>query len=119
LAGWRHTFFGAREQVLSKLEEKRIAGEIAASLDAKVLLSVKDKSSFDFLRQLEPKLRFYFIVSQLLLEHAPNQEVEFDVVVSKADGAKCVRCWNYSACVGSFPDDPELCERCMDALKTL
>jgi len=32
--------------------------------------------------------------------------------VSRADGSKCERCWNYSQVVGSFVDHPTLCERC-------
>jgi isoleucyl-tRNA synthetase len=34
------------------------------------------------------------------------------VGVSKADGEKCERCWNYSKKVGNFRDHAKLCERC-------
>jgi isoleucyl-tRNA synthetase len=32
--------------------------------------------------------------------------------VTRADGAKCERCWNYTLDVGSFHDHPTLCARC-------
>ena len=39
------------------------------------------------------------------------------VLVEKADGDKCQRCWNRSTTVGAFDDHPELCERCCNVLK--
>ncbi|MGL6344425.1 MAG: zinc finger domain-containing protein, partial [Waterburya sp.] len=39
------------------------------------------------------------------------------IAVVKADGEKCERCWNYSLSVGSFKDDPTICDRCNAALK--
>jgi isoleucyl-tRNA synthetase len=32
--------------------------------------------------------------------------------VTRADGAKCERCWVYAQDVGSFVDHPSLCSRC-------
>lgn len=32
--------------------------------------------------------------------------------VSRAEGLKCERCWNYTAQVGSFAEHPTLCSRC-------
>jgi isoleucyl-tRNA synthetase len=32
--------------------------------------------------------------------------------VTRADGEKCERCWNYTRDVGSFLDHPTLCARC-------
>ena len=39
------------------------------------------------------------------------------VVVERASGRKCERCWNWSEAVGSFADTPELCDRCAHTLK--
>lgn len=36
--------------------------------------------------------------------------------VSRADGSKCERCWNYSGQVGSFSDHPTLCGRCFNVI---
>jgi len=109
--------FALREKVLLKLEEKRAKGEIASSLDAKVKVSIKDSAIFEVLRKYEANLRFYYIVSQLALTQNPGQTDEFEIEAAKADGTKCVRCWNYSTQVGKFADDPELCERCVEAVK--
>ncbi len=110
--------FALREKVLLKLEEKRAKGEIAASLDAKVKVIVKDSQTFEILKKYESNLRFYLIVSQLALTQNPGQTDAFDAEVTKAEGTKCVRCWNYSTQVGQFADDPDLCERCADSVKS-
>lgn len=36
--------------------------------------------------------------------------------VSRAEGSKCERCWNYSGQVGSFSDHPTLCGRCFNVI---
>ena len=41
------------------------------------------------------------------------------IEVKKADGAKCDRCWNYSAHVGEDKTYPTVCERCSAVLKEL
>ena len=37
---------------------------------------------------------------------------EIWIGVTRADGAKCERCWVYTQDVGSFVDHPSLCSRC-------
>ena len=39
--------------------------------------------------------------------------------VSKADGTKCDRCWNYSTHVGEDKHYPTVCERCSAVLKEI
>src|SRR5690606_5851431 len=34
------------------------------------------------------------------------------VVVSRASGERCARCWRWSESVGPAPDHPQLCARC-------
>ncbi|XP_010248472.1 PREDICTED: isoleucine--tRNA ligase, chloroplastic/mitochondrial isoform X2 [Nelumbo nucifera] len=36
--------------------------------------------------------------------------------VSRAEGSKCERCWNYSPQVGSFSEHPTLCSRCYNVI---
>ena len=36
--------------------------------------------------------------------------------VSRAEGSKCERCWNFSLRVGSFPEHPTLCKRCFNVV---
>ncbi len=44
---------------------------------------------------------------------------EITVGVAKAAGAKCSRCWNYSAAVGGDAEHPELCERCGPVVRAM
>ncbi len=41
------------------------------------------------------------------------------VVLSKAEGCKCKRCWKYSLEVGRLVKWPETCYRCVDFLEQL
>jgi isoleucyl-tRNA synthetase len=41
---------------------------------------------------------------------------ELIVVVHRADGKKCDRCWNYSTHVGENARYPTVCERCTETL---
>ena len=34
------------------------------------------------------------------------------ILALKADGAKCMRCWNYDVSVGEFNTHPLICKRC-------
>lgn len=36
--------------------------------------------------------------------------------VSRANGSKCERCWNFSLQVGSFVEHPTLCGRCFNVI---
>ncbi len=64
-----------------------------------------------------------FLASQVeLVDSLPDAEYKSEseianISVVKADGEKCDRCWNYSLSVGSFADDPTICDRCNAALK--
>jgi isoleucyl-tRNA synthetase len=56
-------------------------------------------------------------------EHSASVVVEgvgeVTVGVTRADGAKCSRCWNYSVLVGSDAEHPELCERCSPVIRAM
>ena len=39
-----------------------------------------------------------------------------DVVVSRAGGLKCERCWHWELQIGRDPANPGLCDRCVDAI---
>ncbi|MFM2313158.1 MAG: hypothetical protein RLZZ04_2434 [Cyanobacteriota bacterium] len=131
-----------RDQVNQVMEEARKDKVIGSSLDAKVLFCVKefeqhiDKEislSKKSLNLLNPKnsvddksvdqLRYFFLASQVeLVDSLPDAEYKSksdiaNIAVVKADGEKCDRCWNYSLSVGSFAEDPTICDRCNAALK--
>ena len=111
--------------VLKALEEKRAQGLIGNSLEAKVAIITKDDKFFGFLKGYLNQLSSIFIVSCVDVK---KQDVlpecaglVFDdpgicVIVEKAAGAKCQRCWNYSESVGKDPAHPEICDRCIKAI---
>jgi isoleucyl-tRNA synthetase len=102
-----------REEVLKALEEKRIAKLIGSPLEAKVTIFLKEKEEYEFLTRYSSDLRYIFIVSQVELKKGDKTEIQ----VTKADGRKCSRCWNWSILVGKDKDNPSLCERCIDVVK--
>ncbi|HXY51414.1 MAG TPA: isoleucine--tRNA ligase [Terriglobales bacterium] len=114
------TLVGVREQVLKALEEARNAKQIGKSLEAEVMISTSDPV-YSVLARHADQLRYLFIVSAVTLEEktAGNGTGSVAVHVSKADGRKCERCWNYSIRVGEYRSYPTVCERCSAVLKEL
>jgi isoleucyl-tRNA synthetase len=122
-----------RDEVNQVMEQARTAKAIGSSLDAKILLHVDDPdlknklaayNSSDTLSEKNiDELRYFFLASQVeLVDSLPDAEYKSEsdiahIAVVKADGEKCDRCWNYSLSVGSFKDDPTICDRCNAALK--
>jgi len=116
LTSWAH-LFGYRDQVLSKLEEARIAKVIGSSLEARVEISA-GSHAFKNLAAHRDDLRYLFIVSEVALSE-PNAELGEDdlkITITRAHGDKCERCWNYSTRVGESSRYPGVCERCVKAL---
>jgi isoleucyl-tRNA synthetase len=109
-----------RDEVLRKLEEARNNKLIGGSLEAQVTI-VAPENTYRVLSKIQDQLRYLFIVSAVTLEQAPsgNGAGAVKVQVSKADGRKCDRCWNYSTHVGEDPVYPTVCERCSAALKEI
>lgn len=112
-----------RDDVLKALEEARNAKTIGKSLEAKVTVYVKkelleafDTTKIDFAQ--------FFIVSDFTLaglkEEAPAEALDLDVasvIVVKAQGEKCERCWTISSRVGESDKHPTLCVRCADVVE--
>jgi isoleucyl-tRNA synthetase len=116
LASWAH-LFGYRDVVLGKLEEARIAKVIGSSLEARIEISAGSEA-YDQLKRHADDLRYLFIVSEVTLL-APNVSRDasaIEVTVTRANGEKCERCWNYSTRVGESSRFPTVCERCVEAL---
>ncbi|KAK4265762.1 hypothetical protein QN277_026775 [Acacia crassicarpa] len=123
-----------RTEVNRVLEIARTGKLIGASLDAKVHIYTADASLASQLSELcaakndADALHRLFITSQAeilpSLEHQLIADIPYSgecviqgnskvwVGVSRAEGSKCERCWNYSPLVGSFSDHPTLCGRC-------
>jgi isoleucyl-tRNA synthetase len=110
-----------REAVSKVLEPMRAGGAIGAGLEADVDLYLEA----DTLRALAPvagELRFLFLVSELRLhpladqpaDAAKGEGTEAWILARPTTHAKCIRCWHYRADVGSNPEHPEICARCVD-----
>jgi isoleucyl-tRNA synthetase len=110
-----------REAVGKVLEPMRAEGRIGASLAAEVDVYADLKSPLP--AGAKEELRFLFITSRLDLKPASARtpdafaaEGAF-IVANPSAHTKCVRCWHYRPEVGSFPDDPELCGRCVENVR--
>jgi isoleucyl-tRNA synthetase len=114
-----------REVVLKVLEEARVSGIIGSSLEAKVAIYTQKKEAFSFIEGYKDDLPALFIVSQAELKSEPppanavkdEEFPEISVVVEKAEGQKCARCWNYSNTVGVDSEYKDACQRCQDVLR--
>jgi isoleucyl-tRNA synthetase len=111
------TLLAAREQVLKELENARNSKLIGKSLEAQVKVSAAEPI-YSVLNARRDQLRYLFIVSAVTLElkTSGNGTGSIAAVVTKADGNKCDRCWNYSTHVGEDKDFPTVCERCSAVL---
>jgi isoleucyl-tRNA synthetase len=110
-----------RTEVLKALEEARQSKLIGgANLEAQVAVTAAEPA-FSVLARYQDQLRYLFIVSVVALEPggSGNGTGGVSVRVSKADGKKCERCWNYSIHVGEDAIYPTVCERCSAVLKEL
>ncbi|MFQ6083915.1 MAG: class I tRNA ligase family protein, partial [Candidatus Aminicenantia bacterium] len=105
-----------REKVLKELEGARGSGLIGNSLEAKVNLKIP-ASEISFYQRYKEEFPFLFVVSQVDLTSREGGEIE--VEVTRAEGEKCERCWNYSSRVGEDTQFPSLCPRCVTVVKEL
>jgi isoleucyl-tRNA synthetase len=115
------TLLSVRTEVLKALEEARQSKLIGgANLEAEVTLTAAEPV-FSVLKRYQERLRYLFIVSAvtLLQGTSGNGTGGVSVQVSKADGKKCERCWNYSIHVGEDSVYPTVCERCSAVLKDI
>jgi isoleucyl-tRNA synthetase len=100
---------GVRDTVNKALEEARQRAEIGKSLEAEVVLRPRAEEEAEFLERYEGILPELFIVSAVRLEPpGPNDP---PVVVLRAGGEKCSRCWT----VTPSPvrrEESTLCPRC-------
>jgi isoleucyl-tRNA synthetase len=113
-------------EVTKLLEEKRSAGIIGSSFDAKINLLTKDEKRYTRLKSLKADLSEILKVSEVTVRLSETSGPEPDVdannpdaaiVVDKADGKKCERCWNYSTTVGTHSQHTQLCGKCVEAIQ--
>ena len=107
---------GLRNQVLAKLEEARNEKLIGSALGAKVHLSIADDALYQLLKHMDAQeTRELFIVSEVKLEKCTSKK-EHLIEISKAEGTKCVRCWQFKKTVGSDPQHSEICAECLSVI---
>jgi isoleucyl-tRNA synthetase len=129
LAGKWERIFRERSEVLKALEQARTGGIIGHSLDAKVVFEDRNggqrSSLIEWIQNDLTRLQDLLIVSQVseLSDGGAPTGVSYDsellkcrIVVGKADGAKCERCWKYDAQVGNHEKYPTVCARCATVL---
>ncbi|XP_058212467.1 isoleucine--tRNA ligase, chloroplastic/mitochondrial isoform X2 [Rhododendron vialii] len=127
-----------RTEVNKVLEVARTEKLIGSSLEAKVYLHTLDDSLAARLNEMSAAkndadtLHRIFITSQVQilssLESVQTRDIPYRgeyliqgkkkiwIGVSRAEGSKCERCWNYSLQVGSFSEHPTLCTRCYNVV---
>lgn len=111
-------FLNLRDDVLKALEEARNQKVIGKSLAAKVSLYVREDAK-ELLDSIEENLKQLFIVSGFEIagkfEEAPDNALKLEntaIVVAKAEGETCDRCWTVTLDVGTVEEHPTLCARC-------
>src|SRR5690606_34901724 len=105
------------------LEEARNAKIIGKSLTAKVTLYVREHIK-PLLDSIDENIGQIFIVSDFEVagsyEEAPDEALKLEhaaIVVTKAEGETCERCWVVTPDVGKNDKHPTLCPRCADVVE--
>jgi isoleucyl-tRNA synthetase len=113
--------YAIRDEVNKALEAKRQEGIIGSALAAEVVVYAS-ADAHRLLERLADELRFILITSSAMLlpmsecstDALLNEELGVAVEVKASSHPKCNRCWHRREEVGSHPDHPELCTRCVD-----
>lgn len=108
-----------RSEINRVLEQARNEKVIGSSLEAEVTLYANEELT-TLLNKLENELRFVLITSKAEVKPLAQAEVEqgemvgLAVKVVRSQAEKCPRCWHYSATIGTNPNHPTLCTRCVE-----
>ena len=109
-----------RSEVNKVLEQARTDKQLRGSLEAAVTLYA-DKALAEKLNALGNELRFVLLTSQATvadIHDAPENALASDmaglkIILSKAQGEKCPRCWHYATDIGQVAEHADLCGRCV------
>jgi len=105
-----------RRLVNIEIEKFRNSGAVGGSLECKVGISYSDESMKLLLEKYLKDLPAIFIVSSVKIK-GQSSDGNIYLEVSKADGKKCPRCWNWRKDIGENPDKIEVCSKCYEAIK--
>ncbi|GFP83460.1 isoleucine--tRNA ligase [Phtheirospermum japonicum] len=128
------TILELRTEVNKVLEIARTKKLIGSSLESKVYLHASDADLVSRLVEMcasdndADTLHRIFLTSQVEIlpslenvrednipctgEYLIEDQSKVWIGVSRANGLKCERCWNFSLQVGAYNDHPTLCSRC-------
>ncbi|HBY48297.1 MAG TPA: isoleucine--tRNA ligase, partial [Alcanivorax sp.] len=122
LASWEQVQ-AVKQAVNKAIEEARNRKELRANLAADATLYVDERLA-GLLGRLGDELRFVTITSTATLAPLADAPAELPdsavaglkVQVAPSPHDKCVRCWHHRPDIGTHPEHPELCGRCVTNL---
>lgn len=113
---------GLRQEVAKALEAARTDKLIGGSLEAKVTIYAPE-AALGVLSAYRAELEAIFIVSEVEVVRPgvarpdgvwrSQNLTDLAVLVTRAKGEKCARCWNRRSEVGVNQEYPDLCDRCV------
>ncbi|HOJ50315.1 MAG TPA: isoleucine--tRNA ligase [Spirochaetota bacterium] len=110
-----------REDVLKAIEIERQNKKINTSLEASIKIEPKIDQFKKILKKYQDKLYIYFIASEVIIsEKLDTYTYEGEtskVLIEKAKGEKCPRCWKYSTKIGENKEHKYICPDCIEAIK--
>ncbi|MFU8832766.1 MAG: zinc finger domain-containing protein, partial [Wenzhouxiangella sp.] len=117
---------GIDEGKFQELAENAKAGCPVSRLFAAAEITLEGSGKLgETLAELGDELRFVLISADVHLapvseamEQADLMGDTLKVAVEPSKHAKCIRCWHHRDSVGSNPDHPEICDRCVDNVTT-
>jgi isoleucyl-tRNA synthetase len=115
------TMLALRQQVSKALEEARAVKTIGSSLEAKITIEAPDNVVAILSKMEDPE--GFFIVSQLEARSLGAEmgdeagQPATKVMVSRAEGGKCPRCWMWKPDTDTDDTYRDVCPRCAGVLK--
>jgi isoleucyl-tRNA synthetase len=108
-----HRLFDLRSRALQDLEKARQAKTIGKALEAQLKL-LGPAAQLQPALAAQEQLRELLNVSALTIELSETSDVT--VILTRADGKKCERCWHWETDIGSHTEHPTICSRCVQAI---
>jgi isoleucyl-tRNA synthetase len=125
---WERTL-AVRDDVARAVETLRERKAVANSMEVTLTLWAGDKALRGILQDGRDTVQELLMVSELVVADqkppeedlagmtAGQREPALMIGAVRSDYRKCARCWNRRPSVGQDPDHPELCERCVRAVR--
>jgi isoleucyl-tRNA synthetase len=115
---WSYSGDEAQRAIHRKSGAPKFGVEVPVQSGSKLFLTLELSEEFkNELKELLNVSQFNFNpFGENWLEEMIARTSEF-VLVQKADGKKCERCWHWETDVGSNPAHPTICGRCVEAVK--